>query len=176
MDCLDHGTKVASIIGTKTDTFSGVAPEVKPGVYKVSGCTQYMSMPSLINAIKMAAISHKIDITNMSLGILYDVNFAKAINDAAKLNIIIVVSAGNNERGILWDETLPSTLPSTISVGSANVEPMMSHWFTIKNPASKKFACSTTCTNMVHKLEDVNIEMATAMCNGLECKVAGDLN
>ncbi|KAI8049718.1 peptidase S8/S53 domain-containing protein [Syncephalis plumigaleata] len=176
LDCLGHGTKVAGIIGAKTSTFTGVAPEATLGVYKVAGCTQYMSAPIVISALKMAAISHKMDIINMSMGILYDANLVRTIDEIAKLNVIIVTAVGNNVNGNMWDENIPAILPSTISVGSANVEPVMSHWFTSKSPMSKQFAYSTACTNMAHQLGDVNIVLANVMYNGLHCKIADNLS
>ncbi|KAI8054108.1 peptidase S8/S53 domain-containing protein [Syncephalis plumigaleata] len=97
-DCLGHGTAVAGIIGARTPTFTGVAPDAKLGAYRVMHCTQATSRAIVAQAIT-DAVDDNSNIINMS-ALLHldeeDDTIEKAIDYAVSKGVVIVASAGNN--------------------------------------------------------------------------------
>ncbi len=93
-----HGTHCAGTsTGHNVHADIGVAPKAELYVGKVFGDTGNTSLKALTNGIAWAT-RHKVDVISMSLGGDGDIplNFASAISNAIKNNVIVVVAAGNS--------------------------------------------------------------------------------
>ncbi|MFO7679743.1 MAG: S8 family serine peptidase [Chloroflexota bacterium] len=123
-----HGTHVAHIIGG----FGGVAPGVD--LYAVKVCSSVSSSCSgiaLIQGMEFVAdpngdgkFSDRVDIVNMSLGSSYgqpfDDDLSAAVDNATKLGILTVASAGNSADKPYANGT-PSSAASALSVAQTAV-------------------------------------------------------
>ncbi len=92
-----HGTHVAGIIGSKNHSI-GVAPDVNLYAVKVLDKTGEGLVSSIIAGIDWA-MSHNIDIINISLGAPQDSKSLKNIIDKAYDNGILIVAAAGNSGG-----------------------------------------------------------------------------
>ncbi len=123
-----HGTHVAHIIGG----VGGVAPEVN--LYAVKVCSSVSSSCSgiaLIQGMDFAAdpngdgkYSDRVDIINMSLGSTYgqpfDDDLSAAVDNATKLGILTVASAGNSSDKPYANGT-PAAANTALSVAQTSV-------------------------------------------------------
>ncbi|KAG0262538.1 hypothetical protein DFQ27_002281 [Actinomortierella ambigua] len=111
MDCGGHGTHVAGIVGAKNDKkaggpfqFTGVAPEVTFGAYRVFGCSGSTNPDIILNAMELA-FNQGMDIINMSLGAgsSYKYNPTAVLGDQlVQRGLIMVTSGGNNGDQGVW--------------------------------------------------------------------------
>ncbi|WP_101773540.1 S8 family peptidase [Peptostreptococcus faecalis] len=121
-DYSGHGTHVASIIASDNynDLVVGIAPNVKLMIYKVIEKDGQARYENIARAI-YAAIQSGADILNISLGGSQEApQIHEAIKSAIKMNVCVVVAAGNGGNGEsdlsgLW---FPSCYPESIQVGS----------------------------------------------------------
>ena len=123
-----HGTHVAHIIGG----MGGVAPGVD--LYAVKVCSSVSTSCSgiaLIQGMEFAAnpngdgrLSDRVDIINMSLGSTYgqpfDDDLSAAVDNATKLGILTVASAGNSSDKPYANGT-PAAAPTALSVAQTSV-------------------------------------------------------
>lgn len=106
-DCFGHGTHVAGIIGgydpkkTNADgeSFSGVAPDVQLGIYRVLGCAGSTNSAILIDALEQAYLDH-MQVVNISIGNSFN-NWAAhpaaiVADRMIKKGMVVVASAGNS--------------------------------------------------------------------------------
>lgn len=104
-DCQGHGTHVAGIVGGYDPNytreglpFSGVAPEVDFGIYRVFGCSGGTDEDVLIAAMEKAS-QDGMQVVNISIGTAFNSwaerGSALAANRLAKKGVIVVASAGN---------------------------------------------------------------------------------
>ncbi len=94
-DTNGHGTEVAGIIAADGN-FSGVAPKSKLFSYKVSSTGESVSSDYIIKAIQRA-ISDKVNVINISLGVnRTNDELDDAVDEAVKNGVVVVVAAGNN--------------------------------------------------------------------------------
>ncbi len=118
-----HGTHVAGIIASKNNPYVvGVAPDVQ--LYAVKVLNAYGSgwVSNIIAGIDWA-ITNKMDIINLSLGINIDVKSLHNIVDKANDNgILIVTAAGNNGNATKNQSTViyPAKYESAIAVSAIN--------------------------------------------------------
>ena len=129
-DTYGHGTHVAGIIGAIDNGIgvAGVAPGVKIISYKVfPGATGTLS--SLLNALASVASFKKKNpekqcIVNMSLVTDPSDNLDKVVNNLTKLNVTVIVAAGNSNVGklpILAANRSPGRAIDVITVGAYDV-------------------------------------------------------
>lgn len=128
--CNGHGTHVAGIIGAKDleQKFTGVAPEVTMGAYRIFGCTGGSSTDIIMKAMELAYLDG-MDIINLSLGdIGWPESPASLLADELSLRGMIVCAAAGNEgdRGI-FEVGSPSLGKHAFSVASIDNEYMLSH-------------------------------------------------
>lgn len=123
-----HGTHVADIIGG----LLGVAPGAD--LYALKACSSVSTSCSgvgLVQAVEWAADpngdgdpSDRLDILNMSLGSDYgqpfDDDLAAAVDNASRVGILVVASAGNGGDKPFIAGT-PSSAPTALSVAQTNV-------------------------------------------------------
>lgn len=99
IDCVGHGTGVASIIGAQPGRgikFSGVAPDAKILPIKETDPQGAGTSESLARAIDAAVAAHA-RVANLSLGVLNPVpSLRAALDRAAKEGMVIVAAAGND--------------------------------------------------------------------------------
>jgi minor extracellular serine protease Vpr len=138
-----HGTHVAHIIGG----YGGVAPGVSLYAVKVcSSITTACSGIALIQGMDFAAdpnmdgrVKDRVDIINMSLGAPYgqpfDDDLSAAVDNATKLGILTVASAGNSGDKPYANGT-PSAAPSALSVAQTSVPSAFLPLMQITAPAS----------------------------------------
>ncbi|KAF9920713.1 hypothetical protein FBU30_009362 [Linnemannia zychae] len=100
MDCAGHGTHVAGIIAASSEVFTGVAPRVTLGAYKIIGCNGTTSDDIIIAALERAA-KDNMDIINMSIGFpdgWPENKVAKAIDRIQSKGIMVIASQGNESQ------------------------------------------------------------------------------
>jgi minor extracellular serine protease Vpr len=138
-----HGTHVAHIIGG----FGGVAPGVD--LYAVKVCSSVSTSCSgiaLIRGMEFAAnpngdgrLSDRVDIINMSLGSSYgqpfDDDLSAAVDNATKLGILTVASAGNSSDKPYANGT-PAAAPTALSVAQTAVPSAVLPLMEVLSPAS----------------------------------------
>lgn len=94
LDTNGHGTEVAGIIGANGN-FSGMAPKSQLFSYKVSSTGESVSSEYIIQAIEHA-ITDKVNVINISLGVnRTNEELENAVDDAVKKGIVVVTAAGN---------------------------------------------------------------------------------
>ncbi|KAJ3111154.1 hypothetical protein HDU96_005938 [Phlyctochytrium bullatum] len=131
-DCQGHGTHVAGIIGgyDPAAKFTGVAPNVTLGAYKVFGCSGGARTDHILMAIQKA-YDDGMDVINMSLG--SDSGFPSGpeevlIDRLTRLgNVIFVIAAGNSGSfgyGLVAGPSVSSTALSVAAVLNAPAVPL----------------------------------------------------
>lgn len=94
LDTNGHGTEVAGIIGAN-GSFSGMAPKSQLFSYKVSSTGESVSSEYIVQAIEHA-ITDKVNVINISLGVnRTNDELENAVDDAVKKGIVVVTAAGN---------------------------------------------------------------------------------
>jgi minor extracellular serine protease Vpr len=95
LDTNGHGTEVAGIIGAN-GSFSGMAPKSQLFSYKVSSTGEDVSSEYIVQSISRA-ITDKMNVINISLGVnRTNDNLENAVDEAIKKGIVVVSAAGNN--------------------------------------------------------------------------------
>ncbi|KAK8863002.1 peptidase S8/S53 domain-containing protein [Apiospora arundinis] len=104
----DHGTHVTGIIAAQANNpfgFSGAAPDVTLGMYKVFGCSGGVSDDVLMSAF-LRAFDDGADIITASIGGSSgwsDTPSAAALNRIVEAGVIVTISAGNEgQRGMFF--------------------------------------------------------------------------
>jgi minor extracellular serine protease Vpr len=128
--CNGHGTHVTGIIGGKDDQFhfTGIAPEVTFGAYRIFGCEGSSSDDVIMKAMERAYMDG-MDIINLSLG---DVGWpespASLLADELSLKGMIVCAAAGNEgeKGI-FEVGAPSLGRHALSIASVDNTHVLSH-------------------------------------------------
>ncbi|MGI0011073.1 MAG: S8 family serine peptidase, partial [Nitrosopumilaceae archaeon] len=99
LDTNGHGTEVAGVIAADGN-IKGIAPKAKLVAYRVSSTGESVSSDFIVKAIHRA-IEDDVNIINISLGInKTNGEIDKAVSEAVKNGIVVVVAAGNNGPGI----------------------------------------------------------------------------
>ncbi|GAA5893796.1 uncharacterized protein JCM6883_003638 [Sporobolomyces salmoneus] len=125
-DCNEHGTHVSGIIGALANNygFSGVAPHVELGMYRVFGCSGSSADDIIVDAL-LQSISDNCDVVSLSLGgsagWLDQSPSQTIIERMNKMGIFTTVSAGNDRSEGLWYANGPASTRTGISVGSVDV-------------------------------------------------------
>jgi subtilisin family serine protease len=121
--CDGHGTHVAGIIAGNDPAynFTGVAPGVSLGVYRVFRCKGESTATENILAALDKASKDKMDIINMSLsntdGSPND-PVAIAINELSRNGVICVAAMGNEGKNGIWYAGTPALADYSTTVGS----------------------------------------------------------
>jgi subtilisin family serine protease len=100
-DCNGHGTHVSGITGANGGGFTGVAPGVSFGAYRVFGCTGTSSSDIIVEALERA-YADGMQVINQSLGAgrqWPQYPTAQASNRLARRGVVMVASIGNNGPG-----------------------------------------------------------------------------
>lgn len=117
-----HGSHVAGIIAAN-GTMKGVAPDAEIYAYRALGPGGVGTSVQVMAAME-EAVKQGVDIINMSLGISVngsDYPTSKAVNEASKRGIAVVVANGNTGPED-WTVGAPATASSAISVGAYESE------------------------------------------------------
>ncbi|KAI8049672.1 peptidase S8/S53 domain-containing protein [Syncephalis plumigaleata] len=164
--CFGPGCKVAygyDFVGSKYDgsdklqpddnpkeELKGVARDALLGAYRVVGCGDEAPSFLVKDAIRMA-VDHGMNIINLSMSHLIkqsnEYEITDALNEAANAGVIVVASAGNNIDHTMWQARDPASLPSVISVGTAQVPGKLTAWFQLMDKLPVDIAYSTPCQN-----------------------------
>ena len=95
IDTNGHGTEVAGIVGAN-GSFSGMAPKSQLFSYKVSSTGEAVSSEYIVQAISRA-ITDKMNVINISLGVnRTNDGLESAVDEAVRKGIVVVSAAGNN--------------------------------------------------------------------------------
>jgi membrane-anchored mycosin MYCP len=138
LDCVGHGTAVASIIGAEPGTgtdaaFAGLAPGALILPVRVTeredvgdGATgRAGTLPQLAVAIRWA-VGHGARVLNLSLVVYQDVPVLRdAIADAVRHDVVVVAAVGNghqSEAGAADATPYPAAYPGVIGVGSIGAD------------------------------------------------------
>ncbi|KAI9270540.1 peptidase S8/S53 domain-containing protein [Phascolomyces articulosus] len=129
-DCNGHGTHVAGIIGAndKEHQFTGVAPDVTFGAYRVFGCDGSSADDVIMKAMEQA-YEDGMDVINLSLGdIGWPDSPSSVLADILTTKGMIVVAAAGNEgnKGI-FEVGAPSLGKNVISVASTDNMKALAH-------------------------------------------------
>jgi thermitase len=113
-DPVGHGTAVASIaVGSGDFGVQGVAPEARFVSIAVTSTGIGSSASSLAPAIRLA-VKHGAQVINLSLGSFApDSDTSAAIEEAARLNVVVVAAAGDTASS---QPLFPATLDNVIAV------------------------------------------------------------
>lgn len=122
--CQGHGTHVAGIIMAHENElgFTGVAPDVTLGMYKVSGCPGYTTSEILIAAFNRAYEDGS-DIISCSAG--DDSGWATdpaamAASRIAEVGVPVIVAVGNSGGLGLWTVASPASGVGVTGIGSVD--------------------------------------------------------
>ncbi|ORY66572.1 peptidase S8/S53 domain-containing protein [Pseudomassariella vexata] len=122
--CQGHGTHVTGIImaNSKELDFTGAAPDVTLGMYKVSSCAGYTTNDILIQAFNQA-FEEGSDVISCSVGDdsgwATDV-WAEAASRIADAGVAVVVALGNSGSLGMWAAASPASGSSVVAVGSVD--------------------------------------------------------
>ena len=100
-DCNGHGTHVSGIVGANGGGFTGVAPGVSFGAYRVFGCTGTSSSDVIVAALERA-YADGMQVINQSLGAARQwpqYPTAQASTRLVNKGVVMVASIGNNGPG-----------------------------------------------------------------------------
>ncbi|KAH6693523.1 minor extracellular protease vpr [Plectosphaerella plurivora] len=122
MDCMGHGTHVAGIIAAQSNPFgfTGAAPGVELGAYKIFGCSGGAADETIIDAFYQAHEDGS-DIINASLGGSSGWSsslLSSTINRLTEKGVICIVAAGNEGAEGLFFGADPSAAESVSSVAA----------------------------------------------------------
>ncbi|KAI8997124.1 peptidase S8/S53 domain-containing protein [Pilobolus umbonatus] len=121
--CNGHGTHVSGIIGAKDDllNFTGIAPEVTLGAYRIFGCLGSSSDDLIMKAMEKAYLDG-MDIVNLSLG---DIGWPESpasllANELSLKGMIVCAAAGNEGQKGMFEVGAPSLGRNALSVASVD--------------------------------------------------------
>ncbi|KAI8366558.1 peptidase S8/S53 domain-containing protein, partial [Blakeslea trispora] len=132
--CNGHGTHVAGIIGANDMLFTGVAPDVTFGAYRIFGCKGGSADDIIMKAMERAYLDG-MDVVNLSLGDLgWPESPTSLLADELSLKGMIVVAAAGNEgdKG-MFEVGTPSIGKHALSIASIDNTNVLSHTFTLDN-------------------------------------------
>lgn len=122
--CQGHGTHVAGIIMAQENElgFTGAAPDVTLGMYKVSGCPGYTTNEILVSGF-LRAYEDGSDVISCSAG--DDSGWATdasgvAVSRIAEAGVPVVVASGNSGRLGAWQVASPASGISVAGIGSVD--------------------------------------------------------
>ncbi|KAF9876801.1 hypothetical protein CkaCkLH20_05647 [Colletotrichum karsti] len=122
--CQGHGTHVAGIIMAQENElgFTGAAPDVTLGAYKVSGCPGYTTSEILVSAF-YKAYEDGSDVISCSAG--DDSGWtadaaAVAVSRIAEAGVPVVVAASNSGNLGVWAVASPASGKAVAAIGSAD--------------------------------------------------------
>lgn len=123
-NCEGHGTHVAGIVMAQPNElgFTGVAPDVTLGMYKISGCAGYTTNEILIAAFNQA-YEEGSDIISCSVGddSAWAMDpWAVAVSRIANAGVPVVVSLGNSGNLGVWTAATPASGMEVAGIGSAH--------------------------------------------------------
>ena len=123
-NCQGHGTHVAGIVAAQENElgFTGVAPGVTIGAYKVSGCPGYTTNEILLSAFNLAYEDGS-DVISCSAG--DDSGWASdawgvAASRIAEAGVPVVVALGNSGNIGVWTAATPASGREVAGIGSAH--------------------------------------------------------
>ncbi|KAG5953925.1 hypothetical protein E4U53_007837 [Claviceps sorghi] len=132
MDCQDHGTHVSGIIAAQKNSFNftGIAPDVELGMYRVFGCDGGSSDDVLMSAF-IKAWKSGAQVISASVG--GGQNWSRSPNAVivsrlAERGVICVIAAGNSGGYGLFTTESPSTSLNAPAVASFNNIDIPSVW------------------------------------------------
>ncbi|BGP72660.1 hypothetical protein NBRC10513v2_006056 [Rhodotorula toruloides] len=128
VNCTDHGTHVTGTVGALANPlgFSGVAPNVQIGHYKVFKCSGGVPEDVLVAALT-AATNDNVDVVTLSIGGRsgwLSANPSQVVLErmTSQEGIVATVSAGNSRSEGLFFAESPAALVGGMSIGSVDVE------------------------------------------------------
>jgi subtilisin len=125
-DAKFHGTHVAGIIAAKHDTKGtvGVDPSARLYIAKVLNKNGIGYVSDIFKGLKWA-MTEKVDVVNMSLGMTEKSDlFETVLKEAYDSGVIVVASAGNNSGAVQY----PASSAYTIAVGAHDESGRMPSW------------------------------------------------
>ncbi|KAG9032752.1 hypothetical protein FS837_002643 [Tulasnella sp. UAMH 9824] len=138
IDCSGHGTHVAGILSADSNPygFTGVAPQADIGMYKVFGCTGFVSDDVIIDAM-LRAHGDRHDIISLSLGeptIGWSTGPVSAIaSRIAATGVVLTAAVGNSGLKGAFYVSSPSSGKNVISVASVESTQLIVQEFKLNN-------------------------------------------
>ncbi|KAF3916558.1 Cucumisin [Dactylellina cionopaga] len=123
VDCAGHGTHVAGIIGAVDKDFTGVAPEVTLGAYKVFGCPAQSASNDVLISAFLQAQADGVDLITASIGGASgwtEDPWALVVQRIVEAGTPCTIAAGNDGAEGLFYASGASDAIGAISVGSVN--------------------------------------------------------
>ncbi|KAI8058342.1 peptidase S8/S53 domain-containing protein [Syncephalis plumigaleata] len=176
MDYLGHGTAVAGVIGARTATYTGVAPDAILGAYKIYGRSLApISKESVKEAMDMA-YNDGMNIVNISFTTTAEKMeiLAQTMQKYAQLNMIIIAAVPNYDKNAImgWDAMLPGLLPTVISVGGMHVPyQLMDSFYLHHTGYQEEITYKLACGTINLSIEQPSVVSAKPTGNGRQCGV-----
>ncbi|KAI8075789.1 peptidase S8/S53 domain-containing protein [Gilbertella persicaria] len=175
-NCNGHGTHVAGIIGAKDAHFTGVAPDVILGAYRIFGCSGSSADDVIMKAME-AAYLDGMDIINLSLG---DIGWPESpssllADELALRGMVVCAAAGNEGEKGMFEVGAPSLGEHALSIASVDNGFVLSHTFQLNNMTIGY----TTATGKVFDIGEAQIVptstflAANDACNPLQLDLKG---
>ncbi|CAG8622827.1 13388_t:CDS:2, partial [Ambispora leptoticha] len=143
--CNGHGTHVAGILAAedKANNFTGVAPGVTLGIYRIFGCNGTTTNDLLVKAMERAS-DDGMDIINFSVGVLGAGGWAESPeavateNTIAKGIIVVAVTGNNGNDQAIFKAASPGVALNAISVASVDNTKIQLYYLLISSSPEKK--------------------------------------
>jgi serine protease AprX len=132
-----HGTHVAGIIASNDSNFGGISPNVSIHNFKVFPAGRKFEG---IKAIELG-VNEGCHVLNLSFGVPSDnlngsSTICTAVDNAVKLGVCVIKSAGNNGTSGKSSITSPADAKEVLTVGSVNSDGSNVAWFSSLGPTA----------------------------------------
>ena len=159
----NHGSHVAGIIAAN-GKLTGVAPDTDIYAYRALGPGGFGTSVHVIAAMEKA-IQDGVDIMNLSLGNVIngpDYPTSKAVNEATKQGVILVVANGNDGPAD-WTVGAPATAAGAVSVGAYQNKTASSYLY---HPLEKKKVKIKPFTQHAYWLQEKTYPITSEIADG----------
>ncbi|EIE91601.1 hypothetical protein RO3G_16312 [Rhizopus delemar RA 99-880] len=148
-----HGTHVAGVIAANDEflNFTGIAPQVTLGAWRIFGCDGSTSNDLVIKAL-ISAHEAGCDIINLSLGTpsnWADDPTSIVANRVSEKGSIVIAAAGNEGNDGAFYISAPGSGTSTVSVASTDNAYVLTRAFQTKNGENYPYMLSTSTSSFL---------------------------
>ncbi|KAI8052464.1 peptidase S8/S53 domain-containing protein [Syncephalis plumigaleata] len=160
--CKQYGAELTGIIKANTKSFKGVAPASTVNIYQTASCTQETTAASVLNALRMAAHQHHVDIITLPEVRRPGATMARELHleiiKVSQLGVILLAEA-TTKNSIDRDYFSYKNVP-VLLIGGARMPFRPSHWFTGAQ-GTDRYGFSSFCLGLKYNMDPVQIVPVT---------------